>query len=58
MCIIPGEIDDRGHSDSVNRAESIDQGPSPPPLILVKLWQRLKSGQWVIGAVVQNQSSK
>lgn len=58
MCIIPGEIDVCGRTESVNQAESIDQGPSQPPLILVKLWQRLKSGQWVIGAVVQNQSSK
>ena len=59
MCIIPGEIDVRGPS-AVNWVESGDQGPSQqlPPLKLVNLWQRLKSGQWVIGAVVHNQSSK
>jgi hypothetical protein len=61
VCIIPGEVDVRGSTAAVIWAESGDQGTCtsrPPPLKLVKLWQRLKSGQWVIGAVAQNQSSK
>lgn len=59
VCIIPGEIDVRGPT-AVNWAEPDDQAPfqQQPPLKLVKTWQRLKSGQWVIGAVVHNLSSK
>ena len=59
VCIIPGEIDVHGPS-AVNWAESGGRGSSQqlPPLKLVNLWQRLKSGQWVIGAVVHNQSSE
>ena len=58
MCIIPGEGEVHGPTRSVSQAEPSEQAPSQPPLKLVKLWQRLMSGQWVIGAVVQNQSSE
>ena len=58
MCIIPGEGEIHGPTRSVNQVEPNEQVPSQPPLKLVKLWQRLMNGQWVIGAVVQNQSSE
>ena len=58
MCIIPGEIDVLGPTDLRNQAESIDQVLYEPPLKLMKLWQRLKNGLWLIGAIVQNRSSE
>ena len=53
VCIIPGEVGVSGRSVSTDNPS---QPRSQPPLKMVRLWQRLKGSQWVIGAVVKNQS--
>ena len=58
MCIIPGEVS-TPEPASVNYTDCADQQSHPqPPLKLVRLWQRIKDGLWVIGVVIQNQSSE
>ena len=53
VCIIPGEV---GVSERSLPADNPAQPRSQPPLKTVRLWQRLKGSQWVIGAVVKNHS--
>ena len=57
VCIIPGEVT-APEPGSVNRGMCGNQPRREPPLKLERLWQQLKDELWVMGVVIQNQTSE